>query len=114
MGIAPYQTNRWAVSEGQRLYNNFNCVGCHANGGGGIGPSLADGKWIYGSRPEQVFATIMEGRPNGMPSFGGKLGNAEVWRLVAYVRAVGHLTPRDTWPARQDDMGDASPVGEGK
>jgi cytochrome c oxidase cbb3-type subunit 3 len=113
-GIGAYQENRWAVSEGQRLYNGFNCVGCHANGGGGIGPPLADAKWIYGSAPEQVFATIMEGRPNGMPSFGGKLGTAEVWRLVAYVRSMGRLTPRDTWPSRGDDMSEASPVGNGK
>jgi cytochrome c oxidase cbb3-type subunit 3 len=114
VGIAAYQENRWAISEGQRLYNGFNCVGCHANGGGGIGPPLADREWIYGNRPEQVFATIMEGRPNGMPSFGGKLGTAETWRLVAYVRAMGKLTPKDTWPARADDMSEASPGGNGK
>jgi cytochrome c oxidase cbb3-type subunit III len=112
--IGPYQENRWAVSEGQRLYNGFNCVGCHANGGGGIGPPLADRKWIYGSDPEQVFATIVQGRPNGMPAYGGKLGNAEVWRLVAYVRALGKLTPPDTWPARADNMSEASPVGNGR
>ena len=114
LGSAAYQENRWAVSEGQRLYNGFNCVGCHANGGGGIGPALADREWKYGSEPDQVFATIVEGRAEGMPSFGGKLGNAEVWRLVAYVRSLGKLTPPDTWPARADDIGEASPVGNGQ
>lgn len=109
-----YQENRWAVAEGQRLYNGFNCVGCHANGGGGIGPPLADREWKYGSAPEQVYATIVEGRAEGMPSFGGKLGSAEVWRLVAYVRSMGKLTPEDTWPARADDISEASPVGNGR
>ena len=30
-----------------------------------------DDKWIYGYEPEQIFATISQGRPNGMPAFGG-------------------------------------------
>ena len=37
-----------------------------------MGPPLMDDKWIYGYEPEQVFATIVEGRPNGMPAFGGE------------------------------------------
>lgn len=32
----PYEGNAYAISEGQRLFNWYNCVGCHANGGGGI------------------------------------------------------------------------------
>ena len=27
-----------------------------------------DDKWIYGSRPEQIYSDIVQGRPNGMPS----------------------------------------------
>src|SRR5215210_4572149 len=27
------ELNAYAMSEGKRLYQNFNCVGCHANGG---------------------------------------------------------------------------------
>ena len=36
----PYNSSGYDISEGQRLYNWYNCVGCHANGGGGIGPPL--------------------------------------------------------------------------
>src|ERR1051326_1364288 len=68
---APYEESAWSVSEGKRLFQWYNCVGCHANGGGGMGPPLMDAKWIYGSEPENIYATIVEGRPNGMPSFGG-------------------------------------------
>src|SRR5436189_3689584 len=32
----PFESNAYAVSEGQKLYAAFNCVGCHAHGGGGI------------------------------------------------------------------------------
>src|SRR5690348_6507758 len=55
--VAPYDGNAWAVSEGKRLYSWFNCVGCHAHGGGGMGPPLMDDKWIYGESPQNIFST---------------------------------------------------------
>src|SRR4051812_816874 len=36
----PFENNAYAVAEGQKLYEAFNCVGCHAHGGGAIGPPL--------------------------------------------------------------------------
>ena len=62
----PYERNAFAISEGKRLFTWYNCVGCHAHGGGGMGPALMDEKWIYGSDPSQVFNSIAEGRPNGV------------------------------------------------
>ena len=41
-------------------------------GGGGIGPPLMDDRWIYGSAPENIYASIVQGRPNGMPAWGGR------------------------------------------
>jgi cytochrome c oxidase cbb3-type subunit III len=99
-----YDGNAYAVSEGKRLYNAFNCSGCHFQGGGGIGPPLMDAEWIYGSRPENIYETIVEGRPNGMPSFRGKLGSDQVWQLVAYVRSMSGLLAKDVAPGRNDDM----------
>jgi cytochrome c oxidase cbb3-type subunit 3 len=99
-----YEENAWAVGEGKRLYTQFNCVGCHAQGGGAIGPPLMDAEWIYGSAPENVYATIVQGRPNGMPAFGGKIGASEVWKLVAYVRSMSGLVPKDVAPGRSDAM----------
>jgi cytochrome c oxidase cbb3-type subunit 3 len=99
-----YEENAYALSEGKRLFSAFNCVGCHANGGGGMGPALIDDKWTYGSRPEQVFATIIEGRPNGMPSWGGRIPEYQVWWLVAYVRSLGGLTPSSAATGRADHM----------
>lgn len=105
-----YQDNRWAVGEGQRLYSWFNCAGCHATGGGGgIGPPLRDDTWIYGSDPENIFRTILEGRPNGMPAFEGRINADDTWKLVAYVRTLAGLTPRDLWPARADQSDDTNP-----
>jgi cytochrome c oxidase cbb3-type subunit 3 len=100
----PYQQNAWAVSEGKRLFSWYNCVGCHANGGGGMGPPLMDDQWIYGSDPENIFATIQEGRPNGMPSFRGKIPDHEIWRLVAYVQSLSGNVPKAAANGRTDDM----------
>jgi cytochrome c oxidase cbb3-type subunit 3 len=99
-----YEENAYALSEGKRLYSQMNCVGCHAHGGGGMGVPLMDDKWIYGSRPEQVFATIVEGRPNGMPSFRGKIPDYQVWALVAYVRSMSGLASQNAAPNRDDHM----------
>ena len=99
-----YEENAPAMSEGKRLYENFNCVGCHAHGGGGMGPALMDAKWLYGSAPEQVFATIVEGRPNGMPSFRGKIVDYQLWQIVAYVRSMSGLANKSAAPGRNDDL----------
>ena len=99
-----YFENAWAIAEGQRYYNWFNCVGCHANGGGGMGPPLIDEEWIYGSDPAQIYKTIVEGRPNGMPSFKGRIPDAEVWKIVSFVRSMSGLTPKDARPGRSDGM----------
>jgi len=99
-----YEENGYAISEGKRLYDWFNCSGCHAQGGGAIGPPLMDDRWIYGSDPSNIFATIVEGRPNGMPSFGGKIPNYQVWQIAAFVRSMSGLVPKDAASGRNDDM----------
>jgi cytochrome c oxidase cbb3-type subunit III len=100
-GKGPYDENAWAVSEGKRLYTWYNCVGCHAHGGGGIGPPLM---WIYASEPEKIYAAITEGRPNGMPAFGGRIPSQQVWQIVAYIRSLRRLARKDVRPGRDDHM----------
>lgn len=102
--VNEYENNAYALSEGKRLFTLMNCSGCHAHGGGAIGPALMDNKWIYGSQPENIFATIVEGRPNGMPSFKGKLPDYQVWQLAAYVRSLSGNVPKDAAPGRDDNM----------
>jgi cytochrome c oxidase cbb3-type subunit 3 len=99
-----YDENAYAMSQGKQLFESMNCSGCHFHGGGGIGPPLMDDEWIYGSDPSQIFKTIVEGRPNGMPSFKGKLGNQQVWQIVAYVRSLSGLASRPAASARDDHM----------
>lgn len=102
--ISKYESSAYAVAEGKRLYSAYNCVGCHVQGGGAIGPALMDSIWIYGSHPQQIYSDIVQGRPNGMPSFGGKLSDYQVWELVAYVRSMSGQLPSDIAPSRSDQM----------
>jgi cytochrome c oxidase cbb3-type subunit 3 len=99
-----YATSADAVAEGKRLFSAYNCVGCHQHGGGGIGPALMDANWIYGSHPAQIHADIVQGRPNGMPSFAGKIPDYQVWEIVAYVLSMSGQLPSDIAPSRSDEM----------
>jgi cytochrome c oxidase cbb3-type subunit III len=102
---SPYEDNAWGLGEGKRLYSAYNCAPCHGvNGGGAIGPPLIDNTWIYGSEPDQIYATISQGRPDGMPSFGGHIPTQQIWQLVAYVRSMSGQVPFDAAPSRNDDQ----------
>ena len=101
---AKYEDSAYAVAEGKRLFSAYNCVGCHQHGGGGVGPALMDATWIYGSHPDNIFSDIVQGRPNGMPTFGGKIPDYQIWELVAYVRSMSGQLPSDIAPSRSDEM----------
>lgn len=92
-GTNPLEPTAATIGEGKRLYQWYNCAGCHGlNGGGGMGPPFADADWIYGSEPATLFQSIVQGRPGGMPAFAG-LADDHVWKLVAYVRTLGPVEP---------------------
>ena len=98
------------MGEGKRLYSAYNCAACHAvNGGGAIGPALIDDKWIYGAQPDQIYSTISQGRPNGMPSFGGHITTQQIWQLVAYVQSMAGQVKATSAPSRNDDQMGALP-----
>ncbi|MBS1815924.1 MAG: cytochrome c [Acidobacteria bacterium] len=99
-----FEESAYAVAEGKRFYQAYNCVGCHANGGGAIGPALMDSEWIYGSKLEQIHSVIVQGRPNGMPSFANKIPDYQVWEIAAYVRSMSGQLPSDVAPSRSDHM----------
>jgi cytochrome c oxidase cbb3-type subunit 3 len=96
--------NAYAVAEGKRLFGAWNCTGCHGHGGGGMGPALMDGRWLYGDDPDTLFRTITAGRPNGMPAYGARITQADAWKLVSYVRSLSGLVAQDVAPSRNDAM----------
>ncbi len=86
-----------AVARGLRYFVGLNCVGCHApNGGGGMGPSLSNRVFKYGSEPAQIFNTIRQGRAQGMPAWATMLPDNVVWDLVAYIRTISRA-PKQQW-----------------
>jgi cytochrome c oxidase cbb3-type subunit III len=107
----PAERNAYAVAQGKRLFSWYNCVGCHAHGGGGSGPALMDDKWLYGSEPGNVYQSIVQGRPNGMPAFGNLIPESQVWQLVGYVRSMSGLVRADIAPGRNDDLQAVPPEG---
>ena len=107
--ISPFQQNAWGIAEGKRLFTFYNCAGCHSNGGGGMGPALMDDKWVYGSRSANIFASIVEGRPNGMPSWRNKIPDAQVWQIVAYVQSMSGQASQPSMPSRSDHMRYSTP-----
>jgi cytochrome c oxidase cbb3-type subunit 3 len=104
MNGAGYVENAYALANGKRLFDWYNCSGCHAHGGGGSGPALMDDAWIYGSEPRAVYQSIFEGRPNGMPSFGQRVSEDQLWQLVAYVRSMSGLAPKNAATSRDDAL----------
>ena len=85
----PYEGNATAVATGAKLYVAYNCIDCHgADGSGAMGPSLADGRWHFGGTAPEVFESIFQGRPDGMPAWGSLLSSDQIWMLVTYVRSL--------------------------
>jgi cytochrome c oxidase cbb3-type subunit 3 len=77
------------IADGFQLFKHYNCSGCHGeHAGGGMGPSLRDMDWLYGDTDAQIFDSIAEGRGHGMPSWGTKLPEDQVWKLVTYIRSL--------------------------
>jgi cytochrome c oxidase cbb3-type subunit III len=104
--------NAFSVSEGQRLFDWFNCSGCHGGRGGGhIGPALTDAEWRYGASVEEVevYRSIAEGRPQGMPAFRTLVTDAQLWQLSAYVLSLSGRVPQDVGAGRPDGISMGEP-----
>jgi mono/diheme cytochrome c family protein len=89
----PHEGNKGAAAVGAQLFIAYNCIDCHgADGAGAMGPSFQDGRWHFGGSAGAVFESIYQGRPDGMPSWGGRITNDQIWMLTTYLRS---LSPAD-------------------
>jgi cytochrome c oxidase cbb3-type subunit 3 len=85
----PYEGDANAIATGAKLFVAYNCADCHgAEGSGAMGPSLADGRWHFGGSPSEVFESVFQGRPEGMPAWGSLISSDQIWMLVSYVRSL--------------------------
>lgn len=74
---------------GMRMFGN-NCAQCHgADAKGSYGfPNLTDGDWLYGGSPDEIEASITNGRQGTMPAWGDIIGDQGVTDVTAYVLSV--------------------------
>ncbi len=90
----PLASDPTAAQEGKKLFAVMNCAGCHGyDAKGGMGPDLTDTAWRYGGTPIEIYKSIYEGRPQGMPAWGNALPPNTLWQLVAYVQSLGGSFP---------------------
>ena len=83
---------------GQRIFGN-NCAQCHgADAKGSYGfPNLTDDDWIWGSSPDAIKATLINGRKAAMPPWEAILGDSGINEATAYVLS---LNGRDADPVK--------------
>ncbi|MDR5897506.1 cytochrome-c oxidase, cbb3-type subunit III [Halomonas vilamensis] len=80
-----------AMRVAERIYQN-NCAVCHgSNAQGGYGfPNLTDDNWLYGGEPENIMATLNNGRNGLMPAWQ-QLGEDNIENLTQYVMSLSNL-----------------------
>jgi cytochrome c oxidase cbb3-type subunit 3 len=82
--------NAQAINDGATVYSQ-SCTGCHGASGsaGEIGPAIVSGEQADRRNDAQILATIRTGVPGTpMPAFAGKLADADILKLVAYLHAL--------------------------
>lgn len=105
-----------ALADGKRLYD-ANCANCHgalaqgavkagidisiiAERGGKQPPDLTDSSWDHGASDAEIFGVIKQGIPLGMMApYEGRLSDAEIRSVVAYVRSLASTQPAVPAPA---------------
>jgi cytochrome c553 len=86
---------------GDTIFNRSGtCFTCHGQYGAGmpnLGPDLRDDTWLHGDGTfRSILRVIREGvavpkaSPIGMPSFSGRLSDAQMYRVAAYVFSLSH------------------------
>lgn len=84
---ATLMTDASDINAGKAIFSQ-NCATCHSQNGEGMdgsGPNLTDKYWIYGYDIKDVFATIKNGRPGGMPEHKSKFTPIQIQQVASYV-----------------------------
>lgn len=99
-----YRRNAYQLSEGKRLFTWFGCRECHGEGQGTArGPALLDGWWNYGADIETIYLSLRDGRAGGMPAFGSRLTQDQLWQLTDYVQQLGIYSAEAAAPGHSDE-----------
>ena len=80
------------VAAGATLFAD-NCASCHGENGEGDraqgAPNLSDAIWLYGGDHATLVQTITNARFGVMPAWSGRLTEAQVRAVAAYVHQLG-------------------------
>ena len=106
---AAFGGNAYHLAQGRGPYPWMTSAAGHAPGGGGMGPPLRDDEWRYGGSMQEMVSTILDGRPNGMPAFRGRITEDQAWQLATYVRSLSARTRQDILSGRADEPANVEP-----
>lgn len=101
----PHAGDADAIAAGAQLYATRSCAACHGvDAHGGMGPSLRNDTWIYGSDDALLFELVRGGsvalRARGhvrlaqepqrgdMPPLAGAVDEDELWKILAWLRSL--------------------------
>lgn len=92
-------SDQQVLADGKQVFATY-CAVCHrADGGGQIGPNLADDSWIHGATLPEIRSTINAGvLAKGMPEWGKVLQPDQVTAVTVYVRSLGGTNPPNPKP----------------
>ena len=98
--------NPEALALGRSIFANT-CATCHGSSAQGATgyPNLTDDHWPWGGEPEQILATILDGREGIMPPWEtvlvGMGGEQAMTQIVAYTRSLSQPdAPSDYFATR--------------
>lgn len=108
----PYSdTDAAVVAQGNRLFMNYACSGCHGGtGGGGMCPPVTNDIWVYGGDDDTLFRLVAYGSQElqakgytrigqenvvaPMPPMGGIVkSDDDLWQIITFIRANYHGAP---------------------
>ena len=87
-----FEGNSWNLSQGSLYFTWYRCGQCHGDDAKGI-LDLGDDRLRYGGSIKDVFASIADGRPGGMPGYRGRMPEEQLWEVSAYVRCLHKTKP---------------------
>lgn len=109
----PFANDPTAIGDGKPMFS-LRCAPCHGrNADGGRAPDLTRGVYSVGDSDEDLFRVIAEGAAGTeMPDFLSRIGQDNVWRLVAFLRSI---SKRDSAQMRGNvESGKALFTGKGQ
>jgi cytochrome c oxidase cbb3-type subunit 3 len=83
-----------SIAAGAALFQT-SCFACHQkDGGGGVGPNLADDYWLHGGSVKDIFKSIKYGWPDkGMKSWKDDFSPKQIADLSSFIKSLKGTKP---------------------